>query len=288
MLLHKFIGNHITQHVLKNVTLCSTMFVKGVYTSDNLYESGNLPREMSFKLSREQKWNELYDWVVFTAEVQKEIKGKSKKNIKNEENDVKVKQTIDDDEEGEEGKDKNTAIEKKNEKINLGEKAERIEFRPATSDKVLQEKIFTEKKSLRGQSPDNKPEKKLFEKPKPDIKPDIKPNIKTEIKKEKIQDLMSPDPLMNLSHVIGFSGINPRSVKWSKLQSNFTCYSREFTSGATKFIFYPSGCTLVIMNPISRKQHFLFGHTAPINCLSVSHDGSLIVTGQCTPALALV
>jgi FOG: WD40 repeat len=42
------------------------------------------------------------------------------------------------------------------------------------------------------------------------------------------------------------------------------------------------------MNPVSRKQHFLFGHTAPVNTLSVSPDGNLIASGQASPALVLI
>lgn len=36
-------------HVLKQWTLCSTMNVRGVYTSDNLYTWHTLPLEMRFK-----------------------------------------------------------------------------------------------------------------------------------------------------------------------------------------------------------------------------------------------
>ena len=47
---------------LRTITLCSNVFVRGVYTSDNLYNSDNLPRDMDFKRVKGEKWSDKYDF----------------------------------------------------------------------------------------------------------------------------------------------------------------------------------------------------------------------------------
>ena len=37
-------------HVLKSIQICSTMSVRGVFTSDNLYDWDTMPKQMMFKL----------------------------------------------------------------------------------------------------------------------------------------------------------------------------------------------------------------------------------------------
>lgn len=282
-LLQKFVGVHITGHMMKSLTICSTLFIKGVYSSDILYQCQNLPREMSFKLNREQNWNDIYDWVSFIVEpvqakkdlrLVKEVRSKDE----NEDRGRGENGEFDEDEEDEE-EEENKARRGKKVGINL----ESDEFQVQPRESSLERPQFSKVEA----KPETKIEKKIEARPTKADQAPIKTVEKTEPKAKPI-DLMQPDPLMNLSHVIGFSGNNSRTVKWTKLQSLFTCYPKEFTQGSSKFIVYSSGCTLILMNPITRKQHFLFGHTAPINSLSISLNGALIVTGQASPALTLV
>lgn len=277
-LLTKFIGPHISTHTLKSVTICSNIFVKGVYTSDNLYDCSNLPREMSFKLTRDQKWEDLYDWVVFTSEPELGAKRpieKPAEKAKETPDLGKIKEMI----EREESKARLEKAAKSQEQETLNLSFPRVERPPERVIEKPKEKSLEkiiEKPQARNYSPETKQIRKPEEKPREQIKKDLPP------------DVMRPDPLMSLAHVIGYSGNNPRTVRWTKINSNFTCYPRELMAESSKFIIYASGCTLVLMNPVTRKQHFLFGHTAPINCLSISQDGTMIVSGQGSPALVLV
>jgi hypothetical protein len=50
-------------HQLRSLTVCSNVCVKGIYTSDIRYNWKTLPKEMSFKLGKEEVWAEHYDWV---------------------------------------------------------------------------------------------------------------------------------------------------------------------------------------------------------------------------------
>ena len=50
-------------HSLKSAMLCANMHVRGVYTSDNVYEYFNLPSDMRFKFSFDiNRWEEFFDW----------------------------------------------------------------------------------------------------------------------------------------------------------------------------------------------------------------------------------
>ena len=277
-LFENFIGSHISAHVLKSLTVCSTLFVKGVYTSDNLYQSGNLPKEMSFKLIRNQNWNDFYDWVVVTAEVKEKV-GKKVKKPKKEASRSELSEIVEERPEERPEESKKDIVEEGQKYQEVFETSEKLYKKPRTSEKRLQN--ISAKSQLKKCIPSNLSETSFNTS-------NAKPLELSKSEPSNIADLMSPDPLMHLSHVIGYSGNNPRTVRWTKLHSDFSCYPLDFTSGSSKYIIYPSGCTLVLMNPISRKQHFFFGHTAPINSLSISSDGSLLVSGQCTPALALV
>ena len=50
-------------HQLRSLTLCSSVSVRSLYTSDIKYSSKTLPKEMTFKLGKEEVWSDFYDWV---------------------------------------------------------------------------------------------------------------------------------------------------------------------------------------------------------------------------------
>lgn len=56
-------------HTLKSMTLCANLQIRGVYTSDNLYEVETLPSDMRFKFAFDiSKWKEYFDWKVIASE----------------------------------------------------------------------------------------------------------------------------------------------------------------------------------------------------------------------------
>lgn len=95
--------------------------------------------------------------------------------------------------------------------------------------------------------------------------------------------LLQPDPIMQLEHIVGYNGSYRSNVKWTRRFSDLSQYPVEFTDGATKYLIYPAGNVLVYMNPVTRRQHFNLGHTAPISIITVSDNGSLVATGQSGP-----
>ena len=50
-------------HSLKSMNLCANIQVRGVYTSDNVYDYITLPSDMRFKFGFDiHRWEEFYDW----------------------------------------------------------------------------------------------------------------------------------------------------------------------------------------------------------------------------------
>jgi len=57
---------------IKSMTLCAASSVRGVFTSDNLYDFVTLPPDMRFKFSFEiQKWPEQFAWLELPSDYHK-------------------------------------------------------------------------------------------------------------------------------------------------------------------------------------------------------------------------
>ena len=62
-LLAEFFAERMAFKELKMVTLCANMHVKGVYTSDILYNPKTMPKEMGLKVLKIEEWSSSYDWM---------------------------------------------------------------------------------------------------------------------------------------------------------------------------------------------------------------------------------
>ena len=49
-------------YYVKKMEICANLNIRGVYTSDNVYDWSSLPREMGFKTVKGQKWDEFYSF----------------------------------------------------------------------------------------------------------------------------------------------------------------------------------------------------------------------------------
>ena len=57
------IQNYTGVHTLRGIQICSNMTVRGIYTSSNVYDWENLPKEMAFKMVKGGKWEEAYNFI---------------------------------------------------------------------------------------------------------------------------------------------------------------------------------------------------------------------------------
>lgn len=49
---------------LTSIQICAKLFVRGIYTSDNLYNVKTLPRELAFRLAKGEEFEKSYSWIV--------------------------------------------------------------------------------------------------------------------------------------------------------------------------------------------------------------------------------
>jgi len=76
------------------------------------------------------------------------------------------------------------------------------------------------------------------------------------------------DPIMELTHIIGYFPERCATLKWSRIP-------RE------KIMLFTSSGTIIAMDVESKVQkRFYFGHTAPICCFDVSPDGLMVASAQ--------
>ena len=47
---------------LKKIEICANQTIRGIYTSDKVYDWNSLPKELGFKVVKGQKWDEFYNF----------------------------------------------------------------------------------------------------------------------------------------------------------------------------------------------------------------------------------
>ncbi len=80
-----------------------------------------------------------------------------------------------------------------------------------------------------------------------------------------IGSTLSPDPIMQLHKVLGYTSRTTRSLLWTP---------------DSKHAVYASNNLIVSMDMESGEQRFMLGHTAPIAVLALSKDGTLLASAQ--------
>jgi hypothetical protein len=66
-------ANYMLSYQVKQVTMCACSVVRGVFTSDNLYDFANLPADMRFKFSfHMSKWGDYFSWIDLPADAGRE------------------------------------------------------------------------------------------------------------------------------------------------------------------------------------------------------------------------
>lgn len=329
--LEAYLGTHLHSHVLRSVTLCSNLFVRGIFTSDIEYNCRNLPREMMFKITPSEQWMNLYDWYEVPSAEDKEslmqirTKTKSDKQVSFKKQTEEAKDKLTDEWENQVQQYMNeitqnwTQEEDKQPPQESKPKSQKSTKQPKSDEKPKKQSKQTEKpaKQPREEFEDQKTLKQQIT-PGSSVDSTLKLQLNTDLMKEdklersesgklhtprrvtfsdeikceespikhsesthnENKDPMAVDPITELNCVIGFTGQYNSCVRWAKNPANFSTYPEDFREGTNKFIIYPSGSILVIMNPVNRKQFFMNCHTGNICSVSLSKDGALIASAQ--------
>jgi hypothetical protein len=57
---------HVNRHLVRNIQLCANAMYRGVFTSDVLYRTDTLPKDMAFRKGKHEQWSDLYDWIILS------------------------------------------------------------------------------------------------------------------------------------------------------------------------------------------------------------------------------
>jgi len=83
-----YVPNQPHSFFLRSLQLCSTVNVRGVFTSDIEYQVNTLPKDLAFKLPKDSDWFSHYNWFSYprqeTADQEEPVKENSsiKANVK--------------------------------------------------------------------------------------------------------------------------------------------------------------------------------------------------------------
>ena len=79
---------------------------------------------------------------------------------------------------------------------------------------------------------------------------------------------LNKDPIMELSHVIGYQADKCTQVKWARIE------------GENVVVFSTGGSLIAMDSDTNEQRRFFFGHSAPISCFDVSRMGNMIASAQ--------
>lgn len=58
---------------IKSIMLCACSIVRGVFTSDNLYDFVNLPPDLKFKFAfHMSKWHDYFSWIDLPSSLEQQ------------------------------------------------------------------------------------------------------------------------------------------------------------------------------------------------------------------------
>ncbi|XP_071478368.1 WD repeat-containing protein 90-like [Diadema antillarum] len=280
---------------LKSVRLCANMYVKNVFTSDMQYEPdislqdardtgllaqgvAPLPREMTFKVPKGEKWMDLYDYIRFPSAGTKVPFDSVQLN-----NSGHVtgggKQAP--------GRMSPERVSPKQVYVNRGDshtsnmsvttaasKKKKRPSRPKVSTELPAVGVNGDVSLLQG----SQGEVHVFAQPEDDItihrhddttgmtistkvsKPAVKQQHRDEFYKS-----LQPDPIISLKKIVGFGGCTRGDVLWDHHGNH---------------VIYPCHAVIVAMDVIRGQQRFFIGHTDKVSCLAFSSNGSVLASGQ--------
>ena len=230
---------------LKGIQVCANCYIRGIYTSDNIYHVENIPREMDFKRFKNRPWGDTYDFRYIPNEISM-IQAGLTFEVETKKKYVKLT----------EGKDKHKRM-----RYDL---AQYQDDNDNDGEALVSEKMD---QFIEGSIPD---EKDLEDRQKMKTSPLIPFQKKN--KEEKMgglppQDLIVPKNIMNLKHIIGFTAKSCPDIKWSKSDE----HTQYFASGNVIIQTTTEGVF---------QQQFFKGHTNMISCQDISADGKILASCQ--------
>ncbi|XP_063961233.1 WD repeat-containing protein 90-like isoform X2 [Lytechinus pictus] len=287
---------------VKSVRLCANMYVKNVFTSDMQYEPdislqdardmgllvqgiAPLPREMSFRVAKGERWADHYDYIRFPSvgskvpfdSVQLNNSGHVTRSTIQVPGHVSPQRvspkqvSVSRDADSQSSLSHSTSAVKQKKKRST----------KAVSMSLPEVGVSGELSVLQG----SQGEVHVFAQPEDDItvhrhddktgmtlstrisKPSSKHSSKASSKphRDEIYNSLQPDPIISLKKIIGFGGVTTDEILWDHHGNH---------------VVYPCHAVIVSMGVSDGLQRFFIGHTDEVSCLALSSSGTLLASGQ--------
>lgn len=273
--------------ILKSVEIFSSMYVRGVYVSNNSFSSNALPKEFSIKSKIGENWSaNIYYYDVCKGDMsnivelpkeENETIGMPKK-YKVEDNEIKkayeeLNKKVNILHQDNVNRQKENIVEKTLKKI------DKVELKDTSKRYVAD---IQNNKDLR--EINNEALEKNMDKLNQEYIDNRKEKLRNLFKKDELKKTpFLPDPMMHLSFILGFTAKFCPSVKFNNgedYDTNPNLYKDPPNFPQKKHIFFTSGNTLIKYDPVNLKQLFYNGHSKPISNFLLACKGEIIFSNQ--------
>ena len=257
---------------LISLQLCAKMFVRGAYTSDNLYTPKTLPKDMSFRLSKSETFEQVYNWYTMDSflnpNIFHHVVNPDQLNKENKENNPTEENY------------KNVSISNKTSgstlKKGISHKAQppkdkrsspsKPKAKPFEMPEISEQELEPEKNQPQRIKEDDEEEKLSIDRKSTKSKDDVKEEkevITKNIKFKSEHFQLEPNPIMALTH---FQGFQSQGKNLLMVDDNS--------------ILYSCGNTICLMDIKSRVQRFFIGQKDEVSCLAVYGKQNIVVSAD--------
>ncbi|KAL4455065.1 hypothetical protein ABPG74_006447 [Tetrahymena malaccensis] len=254
---HTDISNFANIHQLRSIQLCSTLSIRGVFTSDVCYSVKNLPKELDFKPPKDRQWSGTYQIVYYPSQIDPDLE---------QNNQPPQPETLTSDKENQQNLNNDTVNENRAGSVDAALRQSQKSFR-SNKSQLSHRQSLDAQNSISGQLNFMSSNLNASQKFHPENLVRHS-QVSKRGSQQELQNQLQPYPICKLNHTVGFSGNQCPDIKWSRHLER------------PDEIIYASGSVLVSSELGTKKQRFFQGHTSPISCLDVSRDGVWIVSAQ--------
>lgn len=256
-------------YAIRSVTLCANSHVRGVFTSDNLYDHVTLPADMRFKFAFDlSKWSEYFDWQALPQDWAKRKGQDENMNLPRLVQDQRGAMTKD--------QQREAMRAEIDELIATGKEVALEETEMGEDSEMVRRETFQRKLGMQlKQGPGDAPvtgyqlqDDETVERRSRQMSADYRAGMFSGLDAPGRSHKLDKDPILELQHIIGYQADKCTQVKWARCE------------GENVVIFSTGGALIAMDADTSEQKRFFFGHSSPISCFDVSRLGNMLASAQ--------
>ena len=238
--------DYTDSHALKSAQFCSTMNVRGFFTSDNLYTWQNLPSDMTYKMpagQNQRDWEDQFKYCFIPEQEDALVKSQQASINKGFNLDEQLQDLLP----------------KREEKKQYAVKSSSGGEFNALDE--LKESLKAKDNTMRESELDLPGHMEVDS-----IGEDHLMKSYSALSRQS-SVMMKVDPILDIERLVGYNGKTCKDLLWMPQVNE-------------KTIIFATGGVVVAMDVNTEKQRYFFGHTDNVSCFAVSQDGRFLASGQ--------